>query len=554
MQRLLLSVTALFSWCACARSQPQQVPDLAEVMCGDDNPSCKVMVTKFSEWKKTHDKEYTGDLHHQKAFLKFHESEKRINAHNERGHSWTMGHNAFSDLTPEEFKIMFSSPMPKRTENELNPAKLSHVPTPKSVDWVKRGAVGPVQDQGRCNSCVSFSAAGAIEGHYQIATGNLTSLSVQEVVDCNTPDFGFGGHGCQGSYIDETFAFVSNFTGLCAAQDYPYTGTQGKCRGTQGFGPSCTPVAAVKGFVDVASETDLLKAVSLGPVSAGIDSSADIFHNYKSGVIDADCGTYLDHAILIVGFGTDKDTGLDYWKIKNTWGSAWGEDGYARLVRGKNMCGIASYPPSYPTGVGPAKVQAFQPPSPQISDLIEVMCGDDHNPSCEAVVRESEKDTSSGSAETVPAATCQFSATDACANSPPKQKVDCLMQLSKELFSRAHKLGFQAPLRTYTVVTSSGEAVHLSQHELGCSGWFNNCDPHAEKCALCSKAVPVLAKQGSKELCTALCTPIVEAVGAGPEDTVADAVASACPVICGQIFSADGNAAAGPVCRAAHLC
>jgi len=373
------------------QSSSPQMSDLTEVMCGDDNPSCEAMIAKFHKWKKQHDKQYSTESHHQKAFSNFQESEKRINAHNELGRSWTVGHNAFSDLTPEEFEIMFSHPLPNRTAN--NPAALQHVPTPKSVDWVKLGAVTPIQDQGTCNSCVSFSTVGAIEGHYAIATGNLTSLSAQELVDCNTPAFGGKGDGCTGGFVDQTFTFVSNFQGLCTAQDYPYTGTQGKCRGTKGVGPSCTPVAAVKGFVDVMSEKDLLKAVSLGPVSAGIASGSNVFHNYKSGVIDSPaCGTYLSHAILIVGFGTDEATGLDYWKIKNTWGTTWGEDGYARLVRGKNMCGIASYPPSYPTGVGPAKVQASQSSSSsssssssQTPDLTEIMCGDD-NPRCDAMV------------------------------------------------------------------------------------------------------------------------------------------------------------------------
>jgi len=157
-------------------------------------------------------------------------------------------------------------------------------------------------------------------------------------------------------------------------------------------------------------------------------------------------------------------------------------------------------------------------------------------------------------AKPAPAATCQSSAENACANSPPKQKAACLVQLSRELASEALKLGFQVPLRKHTVVTSSGEAVHFSQHELGCSWYDLGCKFNSGKCTICKKAVPLLAKTGSKGLCTAGCAVAVEGVGGGPEDPVADAVALACPIICGQIFSAGGRAAAGPVCSAAHMC
>lgn len=186
---------------------------------------------------------------------------------------------------------------------------------------------------------------GVCFGGYQIATGKLISLSAQELLDCDTDSFGGQGAGCAGALIDQAYTFVSKFKGLCSAHDYPYTGTQGKCQGEKNIGPSCTSVAAVEGFVDV----------SLGPASAGVEVN-EALHNYKGGVIDSpSCGTNLDHAVLIVGFGTDEELGVDYWKIKNTWGSSYGENGYFRLIRGKNMCGIVSLPPSYPIGVGPAQ-------------------------------------------------------------------------------------------------------------------------------------------------------------------------------------------------------
>lgn len=152
------------------------------------------------------------------------------------------------------------------------------------------------------------------------------------------------------------------------------------------------------------------------------------------------------------------------------------------------------------------------------------------------------------------AGTCQFSAENACANSPANQKAACLVGMSRDLASQAVKLGYRVPLRKHSVVTSSGKVVHFSQHELGCSFLNPACWFNKGKCTICKKTVPTLAKMGSKGLCSAGCVAAVEAAGGGPGDPIADVVAFACPLICGQIFSAGAGAAADTVCRSAHMC
>merc|ERR1712100_281924 len=101
------------------------------------------------------------------------------------------------------------------------------------------------------------------------------------------------------------------------------------------------------------SDKALMSALSNQPVSVAIEADKSEFQLYKSGVLTGtNCGTQLDHGVLAVGYGTD--SGVDYYKVKNSWGATWGESGYVRLGRGKmyknkGQCGILSGPPSYPT-------------------------------------------------------------------------------------------------------------------------------------------------------------------------------------------------------------
>merc|ERR1712232_1473189 len=116
-------------------------------------------------------------------------------------------------------------------------------------------------------------------------------------------------------------------------------------------------------------ETSLKAAVSKQPVSVAIEADKSAFQLYKGGVLDNPaCGTNLDHGVLVVGYGTG--SGKNYWKVKNSWGATWGEQGYIRMVRNSNQCGIAQQP-SYPTGAkaagpspGPSPPAPPSPPSP----------------------------------------------------------------------------------------------------------------------------------------------------------------------------------------------
>nr|CAI5834792.1 unnamed protein product [Callosobruchus analis] len=196
------------------------------------------------------------------------------------------------------------------------------------VDWRKEGAVTPIKNQGNCGSCWAFSAVGAVEGQFFRKNGTLVSLSAQELVDCATEEY--GNKGCRGGLMDQAFDFIQD-EGIETDELYPYRGYRGECDSSDTF------VTKVKSYVDLADEKEMAKAVSAkGPVAVAIDASD--LASYSHGIVDE---TNLNHGVLVVGYGSEN--GVNYWIVKNSWGSRWGDNGYFKLKRGVRACGIGLY-------------------------------------------------------------------------------------------------------------------------------------------------------------------------------------------------------------------
>lgn len=294
---------------------------------------------QFIKFMKDYNKEYE-ETELENRFIIFKNNLQKINDHNDQEHSWKMSINSFADLTPDEFKRI-KTPNSFKNSKSLRTSIVTYDNAlPDSWDWTEKGAVSEVKNQGQCGSCWSFSTTGSVEGAYFLSTGNLVSFSEQQLVDCSSD---YGNQGCNGGLMDDGFKYIQE-KGICKEKEYSYTASDGTCK-------KCSIVTKIDSFIDVEanSEKALQQAVYKQPVSVAIEADQTSFQFYSSGVLTSSCGTNLDHGVLLVGWG--ELNGKKYWKVKNSWGSSWGKNGYILLERGINetagQCGItlmASYP------------------------------------------------------------------------------------------------------------------------------------------------------------------------------------------------------------------
>uniref|UniRef100_A0A6C0BRL7 Peptidase C1A papain C-terminal domain-containing protein n=1 Tax=viral metagenome TaxID=1070528 RepID=A0A6C0BRL7_9ZZZZ len=309
---------------------------------------------RFENW--LHEHGYHKDETRYDMFENWRLNDEYINDVNSRNLTYTLGHNKYSGMSSDEFGefMGFRRNSELLQSRESNLRKELDISYGDSINWVEKGAVTPVKDQGQCGSCWSFSTTGALEGIYYIENKDLVSFSEQELVDCDKLGNGGKDHGCNGGLMDNAFSWIIDHKGLCSEKDYSYfsgtTKDRGECKSSE-----CTNVKGsdIKHFNDVPPSSDdaMMTALYQQPVSIAIQADQKDFQLYKSGVFTSSCGTNLDHGVLAVGYGSEG--GEDYYLVKNSWSSTWGDGGYIKLGRGKQynngkgQCGMllqASYP------------------------------------------------------------------------------------------------------------------------------------------------------------------------------------------------------------------
>nr|XP_033776468.1 cathepsin L1-like [Geotrypetes seraphini]XP_033776469.1 cathepsin L1-like [Geotrypetes seraphini]XP_033776471.1 cathepsin L1-like [Geotrypetes seraphini]XP_033776472.1 cathepsin L1-like [Geotrypetes seraphini] len=303
--------------------------------------ACSAMSSRFLDnewdtWKAKYGKNYTTPEQEKIRRGNWEASRKKVLEHNQLADqgkkTYRLEMNHFADMSSEErrSRSCLLPTQPKGPKPPVYRGKPS-LNIPEEVDWRKENCVNPVRNQGSyCGSCWAFATVAAIESRYCIKYKELVKLSEQQLVDCDQG----GDQGCCGGLPKYALRYISEH-GLMLRKDYEYKERNNECRYESG---EILKMNMSKYYV-LPDEQNMAVAVALeGPVTVGIASHEDFQMFDGKGVYDGQCEESTNHAIVIVGYGTED--GQDYWIIRNSWGEEWADGGYAKFLRNENHCFI----------------------------------------------------------------------------------------------------------------------------------------------------------------------------------------------------------------------
>jgi len=297
----------------------------------------------WNSFKQEYNKKYSAEeeAHRFQIFLENMKiADKRNEAELSHGGSATHGITRFSDLTQEEFQTHYLASKINKNKNSTDlKTVIDHVEYEggaTSKDWA--GVLTtPVKDQGYCGSCWAFSATEQLESDAMRVLKTSYILSVEQTTQCT--NYLIGG-GCNGGYTESAYKYIKSAGGLVQDSDYPYTKTT-----YEGYTGACTvnlskAVVSLTGYTQITGESNMANYVlSTGPLSVCV--AAEVWNSYTGGILST-CPGGVDHCVQAVGVDTSTING--YWKVRNSWGTRWGEGGYIRISYGSNTCQITDDP------------------------------------------------------------------------------------------------------------------------------------------------------------------------------------------------------------------
>uniref|UniRef100_A0A2C9UHJ6 Cysteine proteinase n=1 Tax=Manihot esculenta TaxID=3983 RepID=A0A2C9UHJ6_MANES len=311
------------------------------------------MMEKYKQWMARYGRVYKDFSEQQKRFQIFKYNVALVEAFNAVGNkSFNVSINQFADLTQEEFRKYYLGAEPPSQSSLRNIQTLNYENTielPPSINWKTARAVTGIKDQGQCGSCWAFAVVAAVESAYKIKYGRLIALSEQQLLDCVSPG-SLNNDYCGYGKPLHAYSYIMANGGLTTEDNYPYHKEKGYCANWRAY----QIAVEIQNYYSIPSysEATIMQALVQQPVVVIIDGYNSGFMLYGGGVFDGklpngrqSCTTNTNHVVLVIGYGTDP-YGRDYFLIKNSWGTQWGEGGYARLLRvgGAGICGITNWP------------------------------------------------------------------------------------------------------------------------------------------------------------------------------------------------------------------
>ncbi|XP_034161669.2 cathepsin O [Pangasianodon hypophthalmus] len=251
-------------------------------------------------------------------------------------HAAVYGVNQFSVFSTQQFKDLYLRAHPDKVPRYrfFQHGRLGASNYPRKFDWRDHGAVGPVYNQKSCGACWAFSVVSAVESVRVKDGGKFQELSVQQVIDC-----AYKSQGCDGGSTVSTLHWLKQSgEKLVNETEYPYKAETGVCQ----IFPRSDGGVSVKDYAafDFSGQEEEMsrRLVDWGPLVVIVDAVS--WQDYQGGIIQHHCSPgHANHAVLITGYDTTGE--VPFWIVRNSWGTAWGDEGYVYVKMGENMCGVA---------------------------------------------------------------------------------------------------------------------------------------------------------------------------------------------------------------------
>lgn len=300
----------------------------------------------FDGFTQEYQKKYSSVEEREQRKRIFLENHRKIVQINSEGHPYTLGINQFADLTDEEFEQMYltENPVPESilAQGVSMSTEEDDKPEDEDIDWVAKGKVAPVKDQGNCGSCWTFASISVAETFYAIKNNcDVKIFSEQQLVDCCRTKLS---KGCRGGEAEDALTCLAKNKSMLAT-DYPYAAVDQKCQYDKS--KSVYGVIAGYGVSKSGDTTDIQKWLRTRTLYVSVNASPFAFRFYKKGIITNGCpGHQTNHGVTLIGSGVEK--GVKFWRIKNSWGPNWGDKGFLRIKRELGtdvvgLCGIGKH-------------------------------------------------------------------------------------------------------------------------------------------------------------------------------------------------------------------